>query len=73
MNDQSTILYILAVVGGVLVVAAFLAAFIASVGWAARDAEKRGKSGCLVALLVAFITWPLSLLMWVAFRPERKK
>ena len=41
-----------------------------SIVWAYRDAERRGKSGLLVALLVAFLSWPLGLLAWVIFRPE---
>lgn len=46
----------------------FVAVLISSVGWAARDASKRGKSGCLVGLLV-FITWPIGLLFWLIVRP----
>ena len=40
--------------------------------WAYGDAEKRGKSGCLVAILVLFITWPLGLILWIVFRPEER-
>jgi hypothetical protein len=43
--------------------------FIWSVLWAYADAERRGKSGCLVALLVAFLSWPLGLIAWIIFRP----
>jgi hypothetical protein len=39
--------------------------------WAGRDAERRGKSGCLVGLAV-FLTWPLGLILWLVFRPESK-
>ena len=35
-----------------------------------RDAERRGKSGCLVAILVFFLSWPLGLILWIVFRPE---
>jgi Na+/proline symporter len=38
--------------------------------WASRDATKRGKPGILVGLLVMFISWPISLLVWIALRPE---
>ncbi len=38
--------------------------------WAYGDAQRRGKSGCLVALLVFFLSWPLGLILWIVFRPE---
>lgn len=37
--------------------------------WAGSDAERRGKSGILIGLLV-FFTWPLGLLIWLVARPE---
>jgi uncharacterized membrane protein len=40
--------------------------------WAYNDAEKRGKSGWLVVLLVLLMNWPISLLMWLVFRPDIK-
>jgi hypothetical protein len=40
-----------------------------SIRWAYVDAEERGKSGCLVALVVALLSWPISLLVWAVFRP----
>lgn len=46
-----------------------LIVYIGSIIWAYRDAERRGKPGWLVALLVALLSWPLSLLVWVLFRP----
>jgi hypothetical protein len=49
-----------------------LALLIVSLVWAYTDAERRGKSGCLVALLVLLLNWPVSLLLWLVFRPERK-
>jgi hypothetical protein len=48
------------------------AAFIYSVFWAYQDAEKRGKSGCLVALLVLLLSWPVGLILWLVVRPEHK-
>lgn len=42
-----------------------------SVWWAFKDGEERGKNGCLVALMVLLLFWPLSLLVWLVFRPER--
>jgi len=39
--------------------------------WVGRDADKRGKAGCLVALVV-FLTWPLGLILWLVFRPDSR-
>lgn len=47
--------------------------YVASIIWAFSDAEKRGRSGCLVAILVAFLSWPFSLLFWLVARPDRKR
>jgi len=44
--------------------------YIWSLVWVYGDAERRGKSGCLVAILAALIQWPVSLLLWLVFRPE---
>jgi len=38
--------------------------------WAARDAVSRGKSGLLVSLLVLFLAWPLSIVLWIVVRPD---
>ncbi len=48
-----------------------LGLFIWSIIWAYGDAEDRGKSGCLVALLVALLSWPVGLIMWLVFRPDK--
>ncbi|MFW5942188.1 MAG: hypothetical protein ACOCXI_10330 [Chloroflexota bacterium] len=50
-----------------------LAVFIWSIVWAYNDAERRGKSGCLVALLVFLLTWPVGLIIWLLIRPEDGK
>ncbi|MFU8771150.1 MAG: hypothetical protein ACNA8H_01885 [Anaerolineales bacterium] len=42
---------------------------IISAFWAMGDAERRGKSGCLVALLVLLLAWPAGLIVWLVFRP----
>lgn len=47
-----------------------LAAFIASIAWVWRDAERRGQPGFIVAVLVAFLFWPFSLLVWLLARPQ---
>lgn len=44
-----------------------------SVTWAMGDAERRGKPGCLVGAFVGLFSWPVSLLMWIVFRPEREQ
>lgn len=53
----------------ILVVGLCLVLF--SCRWVGRDAERRGKSGCLVALLV-LLTWPLGLILWLFFRPDSR-
>jgi hypothetical protein len=46
-----------------------LGAFAASIAWVWRDANRRGQPGFIVAVLVAFLFWPLSLIVWLAARP----
>ena len=50
----------------------FVGLLIWSLRWVYSDAEARGKDGCLVALLVFLVSWPISLLVWQAFRPSLK-
>ncbi len=49
-----------------------LGLLIWSLVWVYGDAEKRGKPGWIVALMVFLLNWPISLLVWVVFRPEEK-
>jgi len=49
---------------------AMLVLWVGSIYWTAKDAERRGKSGCLAALFVGVVLWPFSLLIWLLFRPE---
>jgi len=49
---------------------AFLFLTIAFFAWLKRDAESRGKSGCLICLLVLLLQIP-GLLIWLVFRPEK--
>ncbi len=65
-------LHALWIVPGALIGLCVFVLYLWSVIWSYSDAEKRGKSGCLVALLVAFLQWPLGLILWVVFRPERR-
>lgn len=41
--------------------------------WVYTDAERRGKSGCLVMLLVFFLAFPAGLIAWLIFRPPIPK
>lgn len=43
--------------------------YLWSIFWAYADANARSKSGCLVAVLVALLSWPLGLILWIVFRP----
>lgn len=45
--------------------------YIGTVIWAFADAQSRGKSGCLVALLVLILVWPVGLIIWLLIRPSR--
>lgn len=54
---------------GLVLALVTLVLYVWSIIWAYRDAERRGKPGWLVALLVALLSWPLSLLVWIIFRP----
>lgn len=53
-----------------LLMVSLLSLLVTSLVWVYHDAEKRGKPGWVVALLVLLLKWPLSLLLWLAFRPE---
>ena len=57
---------------GVVFIGALLSLWIYSIGWAYKDANLRGKSGVLVALMVALLSWPLGLVAWLVFRPDDK-
>ncbi len=55
---------------GLVIMLGLFVLYVWSIVWAYGDAESRGKSGCLVALLVMFLTWPIGLIAWLVFRPE---
>lgn len=55
---------------GLLCSGLFIALWLGSIIWAAGDADRRGKSGCLVALLVFLLPWPVGLIAWLVFRPR---
>lgn len=52
---------------------AILGLFVWSLVWVYRDAEVRGKEGWLALLVVLFMNWPFSLLIWMLFRPDIKE
>jgi hypothetical protein len=58
---------------GLVFVFFLLVLYILSIVWAYGDAEDRGKSGCLVVLLVMFLPWPIGLIAWFVFRPNRRR
>ena len=52
---------------------AMLILYVFVILWVYRDAEARGKSGCLVAILVTLISWPIGLIAWLIFRPSGRR
>ena len=67
---MEALVWIFLIVPAMLVILGLL---IWSLVWVWRDAEKRGKPGWVVALMVFLLEWPISLLVWVVFRPDIKK
>ena len=65
-SGMAVVAIIIAIIVGLL----FFAIYIASLVWVYRDANRRGKSGILVALLVALISWPIGLLIWLLVRDK---
>jgi len=53
----------------ILFVALILTALIGSLFWAVNDAEKRGRSGCVILLLFFLLPWPVGLIIWLLIRP----
>jgi predicted Ser/Thr protein kinase len=47
-----------------------LAVWISTLVWVYRDAERCGKPGILVALLVGLLFWPVGLLVWLILRQD---
>ena len=66
MDTLGPIIFIIAIAGALVVGILYIASII----WAYRDAERRGKEGILVALLVALVAWPFSLVIWLVIRPD---
>jgi hypothetical protein len=55
---------------GIIIGLVLLVLYCWSVVWAYKDANRRGKPGWLVAILVALMSWPLGLVLWLLFRPN---
>ena len=55
---------------GIITGLVLLVFYIWSVVWAYKDANRRDKPGWLVAVLVALLSWPLGLVLWLLFRPN---
>jgi uncharacterized membrane protein YozB (DUF420 family) len=72
MNTSESLFGSVLVITGICLGLVFVIVFLWSVIWAYNDAERRGKSGCLVALLVFLLSWPVGLIIWLVFRPEEK-
>jgi high-affinity K+ transport system ATPase subunit B len=69
-RDGSGGLPAIAIIFVILICLVFFVIYIASLVWVYRDAERRGKSGILVALLIALISWPIGLLVWLLVRDK---
>lgn len=61
---------IVTIIVAAVIILILVAIYIASLVWVYRDANRRGKSGVLVALLVALISWPIGLLVWLLVRDK---
>lgn len=61
---------ILGSVLGIIFFLGFIALYFWSVFFTYRDAKSRGKPAIIIALLVAFVAWPLGFLIWMIARPR---
>jgi hypothetical protein len=64
MDTIPSLLWLL--LGGLFLVT--FTVWISTLVWVYRDAERCGKSGILVALLVGLLFWPVGLLVWLILR-----
>lgn len=69
MENYSELFLGLGLTGLLLTVIGFIL-YIWSIVWAYRDAEKRRRSGILIAIMVAFLAWPIGLIIWLVIRPS---
>jgi hypothetical protein len=59
----------ISVLASVIFFALTCALYVVVIVWAVGDAQRRGKSGLLVALLI-LVMGPIGLVAWLLFRPE---
>ena len=52
-----------------IILSLFSGFYFGSVFWSISDANKRGKSGCLVGLMIAVMPI-MGLILWLVFRPS---
>lgn len=52
----------------ILLCVLLLGLYIWSIVWAYNDAKKRNQSPVLVAIMVALLSWPLGLIVWLVVR-----
>ncbi|MHA6247474.1 hypothetical protein ACXYMU_06025 [Pontibacter sp. CAU 1760] len=57
------------IIGIVLALIGFVL-YLWSIVWSYKDAERRRRPGWLVALVVAFLAWPVGLIGWLLIRPK---
>ena len=69
MENGAEVFFGLGLLGLIIGLIGFIL-YIWSIFWAYKDAEKRRRSGILIAILVAFVAWPLGLIIWLIIRPD---
>ncbi|MHC2992279.1 hypothetical protein OB13_12000 [Pontibacter sp. HJ8] len=55
---------------GIILCILLLVFYVWSIVWAYKDAQRRGKPGWLVALVVLLMVWPVGLVVWLLLRPQ---
>ncbi len=50
----------------------FVFAWFGTISAVWKDANARGKPGCLIALMVVLCNFPLGYILWLMFRPAKK-
>jgi hypothetical protein len=67
-EDEKTAITIFTIILAAIITLVFFVVWLVTVIWVYRDANRRGKPGIVVALLVGLISWPIGLLVWVLVR-----
>ena len=49
----------------------FVFAWVGTIKFVYKDAEARGKPGCLIALMVIICNFPIGYFLWIIFRPAK--